>query len=347
MIPLYGLGYDELVRTLSEAGLEPLRVTQTVHGLYRSRADTFRTISTLPKDAKRLLEERFRMFTLAEKDRRSSDDGCTKVLWEAPDGALFESVLLPNTKDGHTACLSTQAGCPLACAFCATGQTGFRRDLGPHEMVEQAVRLGRIPKTRLTNIVFMGMGEPFLNTDNLFTAIRILNDPRLFGIGARQITVSTVGIPEGIRRLADLGLQVRLAVSLHWFRQETRERWIPAARAHTLDAVVSALRDYQKASRRQFTVEWTLFRGLNDRLGDADDLLRLLRGLNYSVNLILWNPVEDCPPVFKPASPEAAVRIRNHLRRRGIPATVRRSRGASISAACGQLRAVHHNPPKA
>jgi 23S rRNA (adenine2503-C2)-methyltransferase len=278
------------------------------------------------------------MFTLVPVQNLKAKDGSRKILWKTEDGHALESAVLPNTKDkGHTVCLSTQIGCPLACSFCASGAAGFIRNCGIHEIVEQAVRSAR-DGSRVTNIVLMGMGEPFLNLPAVLDAMRILNDPDLVGVGARQLTVSTAGLPDGIRSLADFELQVRLAVSLHFFRQELRERWMPVAKAHPLDKLVESLREYQKKTGRQFTIEWALFKGINDHLQAADDLRKLLKGLDFRVNLIPWNPVATSPAGLKPADPDSAFRIMKHLRRNAIPATIRKERGGEIAAACGQLR---------
>jgi 23S rRNA (adenine2503-C2)-methyltransferase len=362
----------DLKRELAGFGFEDWRVKQVVDGLYRSRAFDFRNISTLPKEIKAALEEKASFFTLSEEKklesrgdpaarssdpagprprlsrqarrqahRRLSSPGTVKFLLGFPGGVRVECVGLPNTKDEYTFCLSTQAGCALKCAFCASGLDGCERNLLCHEIVEQAMWMEK-NGFHATNIVFMGTGEPLLNWENVAAAIGVFNDPEGLNIGARNITVSTAGVIEGIRKFSELGLQVRLSVSLHFCDNGLRSRWMPVNRANPLPDLMAELRRYQAATDRLVTFEYILFDGLNDHLQAADDLRKLCAGLKYKVNLIPYNEVTGLD--FRPPKPGKAEKFRDYLIKKGINITIRRKRGSDIDAACGQLRAGSQDP---
>ena len=273
---------------------------------------------------------------LVERSRQEADRGQTvKWLWALRDGASVETVLM-HYRDRSTVCVSSQAGCAMGCTFCATGQAGFTRHLSSGEIVEQVVvasREARAGGRRLSNVVFMGMGEPLANYDRLWTAIRRLHDE--LGMSARHLTVSTVGVIPGIRRLAGEDLPVNLAVSLHAANDELRSSLVPLGKRYPLGALMAACRHYLSAKGRRLSFEWALIDGVNDRGTDALELAELAVPLGAHVNLIPLNPT---PGYRVRGSAPAVVRsFRDRLGQLGVNATVRRTRGADIDAACGQL----------
>jgi 23S rRNA (adenine2503-C2)-methyltransferase len=273
---------------------------------------------------------------LAESSRRTADGGdTTKWLWSLADGARVETVLMAYP-DRVTVCVSTQAGCAMDCQFCATGQAGFQRHLTAGEIVEQVAEAMRAARPRrLSNVVFMGMGEPLANYDRVWAAIERLHGE--MGLSARHLTLSTVGIVPGIRRLAGAPLPVNLAVSLHAANDELRDRLVPINRRYPLDALSAACAEYVTASGRRLSIEWALIDGVNDRDNDAEELAAFARPLRAHVNLIPLNPTPGYPVV---GSPPARVRaFRDALDGLGVNATIRTTRGVEIDAACGQLAA--------
>jgi 23S rRNA (adenine2503-C2)-methyltransferase len=263
---------------------------------------------------------------------QTSTDGTRKYLWRLLDGELVESVLIPSGAR-RTLCISSQAGCALGCIFCATGRMGFRRNLSPFEIAGQVRELLlRDPSDKPTNIVFMGMGEPLLNWAEVDTALTILNSPDGLGIGARHITVSTVGIIPGMEKLAARPEQFRLAISLHSPDEERRLPLMPIEKKYHLKQVLEAA----KAFRKRITFEYVLIAGKNDTDRDADDLARLARRMGALVNLLPLHP--GGAPGLTPTPPHRIREFADRLKNQGIEAVVRRSRGLDISAACGQLR---------
>jgi 23S rRNA (adenine2503-C2)-methyltransferase len=310
------------------------RVEQVWHGLYRDLVDV-ETLSTLPKNLRARLATDLPS-SLDEVERREADRGQTvKFLWRLADGALIETVLM-HYRDRSTVCVSTQAGCAMACGFCATGQAGFERHLEAGEIVEQVVRAAQVARPRrVDNVVLMGMGEPLANYDRVWAALTRLHGD--VGISARHLTVSTVGIVPGIRRMAEEPLPVNLAVSLHAANDELRDELVPINRRYPLEDLLGALEGYRAAKRRRISFEWSLIDGVNDRDSDAAELAVLARRVGAHVNLIPLNPT---PGYGVAGTPPAAVEaFRDHLAARGVNVTVRRTRGTDIDAACGQLRA--------
>jgi len=282
-----------------------------------------------------------------------SDGGQTeKALHRLADGATVESVLMhyPATatrRARHTLCISSQAGCAVGCPFCATGELGFTRDLATAEILDQVRSANRrlAPGERITNVVFMGMGEPLLNLDRVLEAVAALNDPARLGLGARHITVSTSGVVPGIRRLTALGPQFTLAISIHAARDPLRDVLVPLNRRWPVAEVVAAARDHARATGRRVSYEVTMIGGVNDTDADADALANLLRGDLAHVNLIPMNPVAHTP---WRASPMAVIeRFAGRIKAAGIPVTIRRNRGVEIGAACGQLAAERAGAPAA
>jgi 23S rRNA (adenine2503-C2)-methyltransferase len=268
---------------------------------------------------------------------KKSRDGTVKRLYRLPDGQLIEAVLMPYDDDRRTACISTQAGCAMGCVFCATGQMGFARHLSASEIFEQAARFAadlEAEGERLSNIVLMGMGEPFHNYDQTLEAIHRLHNQ--LGIGARHITVSTVGLVPQIRQFADEGIQVKLAISLHAATDEERGALLPVNRRWNLDELMDACRYYIEKTGRRITFEWALIRGENDTPEQAHKLGKLLRGMLCHVNLIPLNPTGGYDG--KPSDGEAVDNFIRVLDSYGVSATVRVRRGIDIDAGCGQLK---------
>ena len=334
----YGAGRDDLTSLFD--GLPRYRVDQVWQGLYEQLA-TPEEFTNLPKALRAEVADALPL-ALAVVTEQTSDRGETvKWLWELADGTQVETVLM-HYADRSTVCVSSQAGCAMGCTFCATGQAGFDRHLTAGEIVEQVVRAGRLARDdgrRLSNVVFMGMGEPLANYDPTWAAIERMHGD--LGLSARHLTVSTVGIVPGIRRLATEALPVNLAVSLHAADDELRDSLVPINRRYPLSTLMDACAGYLQAKGRRLSFEWALIDGVNDRPGDAELLVERSRSLPLPahVNLIPLNPT---PGYAVRGSPIQRVReFRDELRAGGVNATVRRTRGTEIDAACGQLRATH------
>jgi 23S rRNA (adenine2503-C2)-methyltransferase len=351
---LSGLPPDDLAAWLAERGQPGYRARQVTEAIWGGTAATFEDAVTLPAGLRRELAEAFRFDTVVDTELRVTDAGLTeKALHRLGDGALIESVLMhyparSGSRERHTLCISSQAGCAVGCPFCATGELGFGRDLETAEIVDQVRSAARrliAHGRRLTNIVFMGMGEPLLNLDRVLAAIEALNDPRRFGLGARHITVSTSGVVPGIRRLTALGPQFTLAVSLHAARDPLRDVLVPLNRRWPVAEVVAAAREHAVATGRRISYEVTMIDGINDTDLDAEAMVELLRGDHAHVNLIPMNPVAHTPWT---ASPMPIIeRFAAMLRAAGIETTIRRNRGQEVGAACGQLAAERAGEPPA
>jgi len=295
-------------------------------------------MSNLSKLQRDTLVESFDFTPGNVRREQISEDGTIKILAGWPVGATAESVMIP---DGprHTACISSQVGCPVGCKFCASGINGVKQNLTPGRIVEQVFLLNQILKaqqTRISNIVFMGMGEPLANYASVLKAIRILHDPRAFNIGARKITLSTVGLPPRMRQLAEESLPLNLAISLHAPNESLRRQLIPWAEHFSLEDILAAARYYFDRTGREVTLEYILLSGVNDQPEHARELAQICKTLRANVNLIRYNPVEGLP--FARPESEAVVRFQSILRNNGVNAHVRKSRGRDIDAACGQLR---------
>jgi 23S rRNA (adenine2503-C2)-methyltransferase len=351
---LSGLEPDALAAWLAERGEPAYRARQIADAVWAGGAQDAALARTLPAALRAELDRAFRFDTLTDTELRQSDGDLTeKALHRLSDGALVESVLMhyparAGNRERHTVCISSQAGCAVGCPFCATGELGFTRDLETAEIVDQvraAARRLTAEGRRLTNVVFMGMGEPLLNLDRVLEAVTALSDPRRFGLGARHITVSTSGVVPGIRRLTGLGPQFTLAVSLHAARDPLRDVLVPLNRRWPVAEVVGAARDHAAATGRRISYEVTLIDGINDTPADAEAMADLLRGDLCHVNLIPMNPVAHTP---WSASPMPRIeQFAARLRRDGIAVTIRRNRGQEIGAACGQLAAERGGEPAA
>jgi 23S rRNA (adenine2503-C2)-methyltransferase len=334
----YDLSRAELATLLD--GQPRYRVDQVWAGLYEQRL-TPEEMTTLPKALRARLAAELPAALAAETESVSEGGDTVKWLWGLDGGARVETVLM-HYPDRSTACVSTQAGCAMACGFCATGQAGYERNLSVGEIVEQVVRAARTAgegptPRRLSNVVFMGMGEPMANYDQVWKAIRRIHAD--VGLSARHLTLSTVGIVPGIRRMAGEDLPVNLAVSLHAANDELRDELVPINRRYPLEALYDACAHYLEAKNRRLSFEWALIDDVNDRDSDADELAVAARRLRAHVNLIPLNATPGWPTTGSP--PERVAAFRDRLRGLGVNATVRANRGNDIDAACGQLRANH------
>ena len=347
-----GLAPAELHAWMVEHDQPAYRARQVLDAVWRSGARTWEEVLTLPAGLRSDLDGAFRFDTVADSEIRLSDGGLTeKVLHRLSDGLLIESVLMHypargSSRERHTLCISSQAGCAVGCPFCATGELGYERDLETAEIVDQvrhAARRLAADGRHLTNVVFMGMGEPLLNLDRVLEAIGALNDRARFGLGARHITVSTSGVVPGIRLLTALGPQFTLAISLHAARNALRDVLVPLNRRWPVEEVVDAARDHARATGRRVTYEVTMISGINDTDADADTLAALLRDEHAHVNLIPMNPVAHTPWEGTPLPRVQAFAAR--LATAGITTTIRFNRGTEIGAACGQLAAEHAGQP--
>lgn len=323
---------------LAERDQPSYRVEQIVNWIYAQRVDAFDAMTTLPKDLRAALEETFRFPSIGLSEVRESTDGTRKYLWRLLDEESVESVLIP-TGSRDTFCVSSQAGCALACTFCATGMVGYKRNLTRGEIVDQVRHMLRLRghEEHGVNLVFMGMGEPLLNWENLEGALAILIDERYFDIGARRITVSTVGVPDRIVALGEAFPQVRLAVSLHAARDEVRDEIVPLNRRHPLRQLLAACRLWHDETGKILTFEYLHLPGVNDRPEDVDALVEVLDEVPAKVNLMRYNPVPGAP--YGRPTEEETIAFRDTLRSRTRTAvTIRQSRGLDIEGACGQLR---------
>jgi 23S rRNA (adenine2503-C2)-methyltransferase len=338
MTNLYDLSEAALADLLATWGYPRFRARQIRGWLYDHPVASIDAMTDLPKALRDKLSAETALGTLVLAAERRSKDGTVKRLYRLHDGQLIESVLMPYDDDRRTACISTQAGCAMGCVFCATGQMGFARHLTGGEIFEQAAHFAaelHAEGERLSNVVLMGMGEPFHNYDASLEAVRRLMSD--LGIGARHITISTVGLVPQIRRFAEEGLQVRLAISLHAATDAERSALLPVNKRWPLDELLDACREYADAAGRRVTFEWALIRGENDTPEQAHALGKLLSGLSCHVNLIPLNLTGGYGG--QPSNPEAVGAFIEILERYGVPATVRVRRGIDIDAGCGQLKA--------
>ena len=336
MIYLYNYTYNQLKDVLLKETLPAYRIAQIIDGLYKSKAYQFKDISTLPNDIKALLLEKYVFFSInCDEQLISKKTNTIKYLFKLEDGQLIEAVAIPNQNQQYTLCISTQVGCPLKCKFCASGLKGWLRNLSIYEIVEQVMFIKKADIT-ISNIVFMGIGEPFLNYENVIKAIEIINDPKLINIGARKITISTSGIFEGIDQFSDFDKQVRLSVSLHFPDDKLRTCYMPINEKYPLDELIKKVKNYQHKTNRLVTFEYILFKSINDNIKWADKLINLLKGLDYKINLIPYNPVEGLD--FQAPDQRKVTEFYEYLVNNNIKVTLRKKKGDDIKAACGQLR---------
>jgi len=344
---IYNLTYEQLAKRLADWGEPSFRVQQVWQWLYQSLVTETAAMRNIPLALRRRLEEDLGMGELRPVRMIASQDQATKKwLFELADGETIETVLMQYRRR-RTACISAQVGCAFACTFCATGQMGLHRNLTAGEIVQQVLVVERFlreekgeKQRQLTNIVFMGMGEPLANYRATLQAVRTLRDARGLAFAGRRITLSTVGLVPAMRRLANEGMELGLAISLHAPTDELRDQLVPINRQFPLAQLMDACRDYANKTGRRLTFEYTLIRDVNDGHEQARQLVQRLRGLLCHLNIIPLNPVSDS--AFQPPARTQVDAFRQILEERGISVTVRMRRGIDIQAGCGQLRS---SPP--
>lgn len=335
--PIKTYALPELASLMKELGQPAFRAQQVQEWLYQRHATSYDEMTNLPGSLREVLAKRFPLTTPLIVDRQVSKDKTRKYLIESDDGIRVETVAIPSRGgDRLTVCFSTQAGCAIGCAFCATGQEGFARNLTPGEIVDQVLIAQKDMGKRVTNVVGMGQGEPFLNYDNTIAALRILNHKKGLEIGARHISVSTCGILPGLKRFAEEPEQFTLAVSLHAARQPIRDLIMPNVARYKLPTLKEALQEYVSKTSRRVTLEYIMIEGVNDALADLKALQKFCSNLMCHVNLIPINAIEGSE--FQPSPPETIEQWLSAIQKKGTEATLRDSRGSDIAGACGQLK---------
>ncbi len=330
-----GMDRSALADVVRGLGEPEYRVEQLMRWIYQYDIASFDQATNLSKSLRERLAEEYEIGRLDEETMEVSADGTRKLLLNLHDGPSVEAVLIPEGKR-KTACISSQAGCGIGCSFCATALGGFARNLTTGEIVDQVLALQRSSGERVTNIVFMGMGEPFANYTNVIRAAKLLSDPWAFGIGARHITISTSGVVPAIERFIEEECQFVLAVSLHAATDEVRDELVPLNRKYPIRSLMEACRRYVQKTRRRITFEYVMIDGVNDTSHQAKSLVDVTKGLMCHVNLIPLNPVPETG--LMRSAPKRIDAFARRLQEAGIPTTVRKERGVDIQAACGQLR---------
>lgn len=336
---IYGIEHKKLEEEMLALDQKRYRATQLFIWLYQKKAKSFEEMSDVAKSFREKLSELYYFHLPKICVKQVAYDGTIKLLLELEDGSKVETVLM-RYNYGNAICVSSQVGCNMGCAFCASGQLKKKRNLSAAEMVGQVMVVNEILEeedSKVSHVVVMGTGEPFDNYDEVMDFIRILNDPKGFEIGARHITVSTCGLPDKIRAYALEGLQVNLALSLHAPNNEIRNRLMPINKAYPLEETMEAIRYYENTTSRRVTFEYIMLKGINDGESEAKELVKLLKGITSYVNLIPYNEVENLP--FRRTSKESVNLFMNILKEGGVNVTVRKEFGHDIDAACGQLRA--------
>jgi 23S rRNA (adenine2503-C2)-methyltransferase len=337
---LNDLSRAELAEWSQAQGEPAFRADQIRRWVFVKRATAFEDMHDLPAKFRETLTESFGFFASRTLQHQIAQDRTEKLLLELRDGQVVECVLMRETHR-RTVCISTQVGCAMGCVFCASGLEGLKRNLSTGEILEQVLRVDRLLKAdeRITNVVVMGIGEPLANLKSLLPALEALHDPKEMGLGARRITISTVGLPDRIRELASLGTPYNLAVSLHAPNDRLRNELVPVNRNIGIEAILAAADEYFEKTGRRVTYEYVLLGEINDAPAQAHELAKLLHGRNAHVNLIPMNPVAEL--AFQdPAAPRTREFV-EILESRGVVVTVRKRKGADIDAACGQLRLNH------
>jgi len=347
---IQSLALAEIEAALDARGQPKYRASQVLRWLYQKRAASFADMTDLPAALRAELAEAFAFLRLENLRTLGSEDTTRKYLFRLPDGALIESVLIPaspalygEASDRRTLCVSTQVGCAYGCKFCASGLDGWSRNLSAGEIAGQLFEAERLSGERVSNVVFMGMGEPLANFANLMRAIDIINSPWGIGLGARHITVSTSGLAPQIRLLADQPRQIRLAISLHGATDDVRERIMPVNRKYPVAELLDACAYYTARKKQHLTFEYILIEGVNDEPAHAADLARLAKRVRAKVNCIPYNAVEGLP--WKRPGEVRQDAFMAVLERARVQATIRREKGHDIAAACGQLRMQQNGEP--
>jgi len=340
---------NDLATRLGELGEPEYRAEQVLQWIYEKQADSFEQMSNLPATLREKLAAGFYLNAVHALKTRNASDTTEKFLFQLADQSLIETVLIPATpglttsSDRHTVCVSTQVGCAYGCKFCASGLEGVKRSLTPAEIVDQVLQVQKLTRERVNNIVVMGMGEPLANYDNLLRALKIINAPWGLGVGARKITVSTVGLVPRIKQLADEPMQLRLAVSLHGATDEVREKIMPVNKKYPLQELLAACDYYVNTKKRMMTFEYILIEDANDSLEQAHKLGAIAKRLHAKVNLIPYNPVEGLS--WKRPDRDRCKMFQHTLHSHGVTSTLRIEKGTDINAACGQLRLQHEKSP--
>ena len=339
MINLYGQEITKLEKLLMDRGQKKYRATQLFTWIYEKKAKTFDEMSDVSKVFREELNRDFCLTLPSIYKKQVSKDGTIKLLLELGDGAKIETALMPYNY-GNAICVSSQVGCNMGCAFCASGLLKKKRNLEAHEMVGQVLVMNQLLEEQgehVTHVVVMGTGEPFDNYDNVMDFIRIINHPKALAIGARHISVSTCGLVPGIMKYAQEGLQTNLAISLHAPNDEIRNKLMPISKAYPMDKLMEAVKYYEQTAGRRVTFEYIMLDGLNDSLDCAKQLVDLVKGTLAYINLIPYNPVDEHS--FNRSSDKNVHKFFSYLMQHGVNTTVRKEFGNDIDAACGQLRA--------
>lgn len=335
MRDIRSLTADEIAELVQELGQPAFRAKQICEWVFTKHVSSFEEMTNIPKKLREQLTEHFSFRLPDELVKQVSRDGSRKYLLEFSDGTSVETVGMPS-KNKLAVCVSTQAGCAMGCAFCATGFNGLTRSLSAQEIVDQVRHVAMDFDERVTSVVFMGQGEPFANFDATVEALRMLNDPDGYAIGARHLTVSTCGIIPGIKRFSELPEQFTLAISLHSAVQSTRNKLMPGVKKYTLPRLHEAIQAYVEKTGRRPTYEFAMIDGINDTNPEMEALIDFCRGTLCHVNLIQLN---DTPgSLLKPSPMKKVETLQKRLQMHGVEATIRNSRGNDIDAACGQLK---------
>jgi 23S rRNA (adenine2503-C2)-methyltransferase len=337
---LYGMTKEELEELMLNLGYKEYSGRQIFQWMYQKNVFEFEKMTNLSKKLRAELEENFEIVLSRILEEKVSADQTIKYLFQLEDGEYIESVKIPDDPR-LTLCLSSQVGCPLGCRFCKTAQIGFKRNLEVGEIIAQlALIQNRLkPGERITNLVFMGMGEPFLNYNNGKSAVEIIMSVLGFGIGHSKITLSTAGVVPGIYRMTDDGLKVRLAVSLNSAEPQIRQKIMPITKKYPLEDLRKSLIYHTSKTGRRVTFEYLMISGLTDTISSARKLVKFVEGIPCKINLINFNPAEGLPSEFKPSSEKDIMKFRDYLYPRTPAVTIRSSKGSDIRAACGQLAA--------
>lgn len=337
---IYDLTLDDLKKYFISIGLKPFRAIQVYEWLYRFHVRSFDLMTNIKKEVIEHLKQDFEIKLYEVVDHQKSADGTEKFLFRLQDGNLIESVLMRHNY-GTSICVTSEVGCNMGCAFCASGMKKKLRNLSAGEMVLQLESVYEVIKEKISHIVVMGIGEPFDNYQNVINFLHIVNEPHGLEIGSRHISVSTCGLVPMIYEYAKEDLQSNLAISLHAPNNEIRNQIMPINKAYRIEELVKAISDYIIATNRRVTIEYILIDGLNDSIKCANELVDLLHGLNVYINLIPYNEVKEKP--FKRSKKEQMRKFYDTLKKRSMNVTLRLEQGADIDAACGQLRSKHMN----
>lgn len=335
---LRNLSYDTLADWIKQSGEKTFRAKQIEEWLWKKGINEIEEMSNISSDLKKKLSENFKWDRIKLLSHQEASDKTIKAAFELTDKKIIEGVIIPSD-ERVTACISTQAGCPVKCVFCATGQLGLQRNLNIGEIFDQVIDLNNLSLEKfqkgLTNIVVMGMGEPLLNYENTIQAIDYICSKDKLGWSPQRITLSTVGITDGIEKLAGENIKIQLALSLHSAIQEKREKIIPFAKKYTLDKILESLKKYTRVTQQRITFEYLMLHDINDSIEDAKALARFSSQVNAKINLIQFNPIDN--NLLKQSTEEKTKAFLNYLTERNFIVKIRKSRGVDIDAACGQL----------